>query len=167
MKVEVESELGNTKTHVWCLRIYRLLMLISITPPSLSFSMRRPVKYIVFFLGLDSTYELVLNFGIVFLISKLNLKSINWCWIGQNYILIQQLLKYNSFIEGPVKIILNERVKKQVRLSRATLEFQVFQIPTGLKVFNSQVIYLISFTKIFRSKKSSIQDLSLPKKVEF
>ena len=28
----------------------------------------------------------------------------------------------------------------QVRLSRATLEFQVLQVPTGLKVFNSQVI---------------------------
>ena len=56
---------------------------------------------------------------------------------------------------------------KQVRLSRATLEFQVFQVSAGLKVFNSQVIYLISFlffTEIFGSKKSSIQDLSLPKK---
>ena len=58
-------------------------------------------------------------------------------------------------------------VWEQVRLSRATLEFQVLQVPTGFKVFNSQVIYLISFTKIFRSKKSSIQNLSLPKKVEF
>ena len=56
---------------------------------------------------------------------------------------------------------------KQVRLSRATLEFPVLQVPTGLKVFNNQVIYLISFTKILRSKKSSIQNLSLPKKVEF
>ena len=37
-------------------------------------------------------------------------------------------------------------------------------VPTGLKVFNSQEIYLISFTKTFRSKKSSIQDLLLPKK---
>ena len=30
---------------------------------------------------------------------------------------------------------------KQVGLSRATLEFQVLQVPTGIKVFNSQVIY--------------------------
>ena len=50
---------------------------------------------------------------------------------------------------------------KQVRLSRATLEFQVLQVPTGLKVFNSQEIYLSSFTKIFSSKKSSIQELLL------
>ena len=57
--------------------------------------------------------------------------------------------------------------KKQVRLSRATLKLQVLQVPTGVKVFNNQVIYQISFTKIFRSKKSCIQDLSLPKKVEF
>ena len=55
----------------------------------------------------------------------------------------------------------------QVRLSRATLEFQVLQVPTELKVFISQVIYLISLTKIFMSKKSSIKDLSLQKKVEF
>ena len=54
--------------------------------------------------------------------------------------------------------------KDSTRLSRATLEFQV---PTGLKVFNSQVIYLISFARIFRSKKFSIQDLSLPKKLSF
>ena len=47
--------------------------------------------------------------------------------------------------------------KKQVRLSRATLEFQVFQVPTGLKVFTSQVIYLTSFTKIFRSKTFRLQ----------
>ena len=56
---------------------------------------------------------------------------------------------------------------EQVRLSRATLEFQVRQVPTGLKVANSQVIYFISLTKIFRSKSSSIKDLSLSKKVEF
>ena len=60
-----------------------------------------------------------------------------------------------------------QEVSKQVRLSRATLEFQVLQVPTGLKVFNSQVICLISFTKLFRSKKSSIQNLSLPKKLSF
>ena len=56
---------------------------------------------------------------------------------------------------------------KKVRLSRDTLEFQVLQVPTGLKVANSQVIYLISCTKIFRSKKSSIQNLSLQKKLSF
>ena len=48
---------------------------------------------------------------------------------------------------------------EQVRLSRATLEFQV---PTGRKVFSSQVIYLFSLTKIFRSKKSSIPLIYLP-----
>ena len=53
-------------------------------------------------------------------------------------------------------------LKKQVRLSRATLEFQVHEVSTGLnKVFNSQVIYLISFAEIFKSKKSSFQALSL------
>ena len=60
-----------------------------------------------------------------------------------------------------------EKSIKQVRLSRATLEFQVLQVQTGLNVFNSQVIYLFSLTQIFRSKKSSIQDLSLQKNVEF
>ena len=40
---------------------------------------------------------------------------------------------------------------KQVRLSRATLEFQDLQVPTGLKVFNSQVIYLIYLTLSQRS----------------
>ena len=44
-----------------------------------------------------------------------------------------------------------QETNQQVRLCRATLEFQV---PTGLKVFNSQLIYLISFTKIFRLKKT-------------
>ena len=29
------------------------------------------------------------------------------------------------------------KIKKQVRLSRATLEFQVVQVPTGLKVVKS------------------------------
>ena len=44
-------------------------------------------------------------------------------------------------------------------------KFSKFQFDTCFQqVFNSQVMYLISFTKIFRSKKSSIQDLSLPKK---
>ena len=75
-------------------------------------------------------------------------------------------MPYIEFREG-VKNIQTEEFLKQVRLSRATLEFQVLQVPTGLKVFNSQVIYLISLTKIFRSKSSSIQDLSLSKKVEF
>ena len=46
--------------------------------------------------------------------------------------------------------------EKKVRLSRVTLELQV---PTGLKVFSSQVIYLFSLTKIFRSKKPRL-DLS-------
>ena len=75
-------------------------------------------------------------------------------------------MPYIEFREG-VKNIQTEEFLKQVRLSRATLEFQVLQVPTGLKVFNSQVTYLISFTKVFRSKKSIIQDLSLRKKVEF
>ena len=39
-----------------------------------------------------------------------------------------------------------QETNQQVRLSRATLQFQVLQVPTVLKVFNSQVIYLISFT---------------------
>ena len=38
-------------------------------------------------------------------------------------------------------------IEEQVRLSRDTLEFQVLHVPSGLKLFNSQVIYLISFTK--------------------
>ena len=73
-------------------------------------------------------------------------------------------MPYIEFREG-VKNIQTEEFLKQVRLSRATLEFQVLQVPTGLKAFNSQVIYFISFAKIISSKKSSIQDLSLPKKI--
>ena len=49
-------------------------------------------------------------------------------------------------------VLLLSLEQEQVRLSRATLEFQAFQVPTGLKVFKSQVIYLISFNKILRSE---------------
>ena len=39
-------------------------------------------------------------------------------------------------------------ISKQVRLSRATLEFQVFQVPTGLKVFKSQVISQLDLSRL-------------------
>ena len=74
------------------------------------------------------------------------------------------MINYYYYVKPNAIYTFNKQTNKQVRLSRATLEFQVLQVPTGLKVFNSQVIYLISFTKIFRSKKSSFQNFSLQKK---
>ena len=53
-----------------------------------------------------------------------------------------ELLSLKTFLLIALKL-----KQQQVRLSRATLEFQVLQVPSGLKLFNSQVIYLISFTK--------------------
>ena len=65
----------------------------------------------------------------------------------------------NSQITKKNKNKFNYSKKKKItsQAEKATLEFQVLQVPTGLKVFNSLVIYLISFTKIFRLKKSIIQ----------
>ena len=70
--------------------------------------------------------------------------------------LLQRRLQDLSRSQVLTTRILKGKYDIQVRLSRATLEFQVLQVPTGLKVFKSQVIYLKSLTKIFRSKKSSI-----------
>ena len=42
-----------------------------------------------------------------------------------------------SIYVGETAKSLYERGEKQVRLSRATLEFKVLQVPTGLKVFKS------------------------------
>ena len=108
--------------------------------------------FCVFLISLGSLVSLIL---LVLLISLESLISVEFPKI----IGIPDILVISILIPG--------RYVEQVRLSRATLEFQVLQVPTGLKVFNSQVIYLISFTKLFRSKKSSIQNLSLPKKAEF
>ena len=52
-------------------------------------------------------------------------------------------------------------------MSRATLEFQVFQVPTGLKVFNSQVIYLISLTKILGQRSLVSKTFHFQKKLSF
>ena len=56
---------------------------------------------------------------------------------------------------------------KQVRLSRATLEFQVLRVPTGLKVFNSLVIYWMSFTKILGQRSLVSKTLCFQKKLSF
>ena len=54
--------------------------------------------------------------------------------------LLQRRLQDLSRSQVLTTRILKGKYDIQVRLSRATLEFQVLQVPTGLKVFNSQVI---------------------------
>ena len=53
-------------------------------------------------------------------------------------------MQMKAFLESVSdNLVLMWFVREQVRLSRATLEFQALQVPSGLKVFNNQVISVL------------------------
>ena len=83
--------------------------------------------------------------------------------------LLQRRLQDLSRSQVLTTRILKGKYDIQVRLSRATLEFQVLQVPTGLKVkvFNSQVIYLISLTKILGQRSLVSKTFRFQKKLSF
>ena len=64
-------------------------------------------------------------------------RAFDKCIIHLEHILDKAVFKYNNKINCIEQVIEDPYYKEQVRLSRATLEIQVLQVPTGLKVFNN------------------------------